>query len=214
MMLSVNRTLSFVFVQRNRPVLLHPTIGRVPRYLSSSNEIDNSTPEALDNDQKQEEEIGLRAHRVTWKTADGNQDVSFDAFDGELLRTAALRRQVVSPHNGRARLINCRGLGTCGTCAVEILNGALEPTEQNAIEQLRLSLPPHSSSTSKNKRLACQIQVRGDMTVTKYTGFWGQHGEVAEKSEADTFAGELEFLFDNRSPESKSKPNCTSVDSK
>lgn len=26
----------------------------------------------------------------------------------------------VSPHNDKARAINCRGLGTCGTCAVEI----------------------------------------------------------------------------------------------
>jgi len=38
---------------------------------------------------------------------------------GTKLRTAMLLNGV-SPHNGRAQLINCRGLGTCGTCAVEI----------------------------------------------------------------------------------------------
>lgn len=38
---------------------------------------------------------------------------------GAKLRTALLQAGV-SPHNGRATLINCRGLGTCGTCAVEI----------------------------------------------------------------------------------------------
>ena len=39
------------------------------------------------------------------------------ADDGELLRTALLRAGVASPHNDRARVVNCRGLGTCGTCA-------------------------------------------------------------------------------------------------
>jgi ferredoxin len=38
---------------------------------------------------------------------------------GTKLRTALLQGGL-SPHNGRAQLINCRGLGTCGTCAVEI----------------------------------------------------------------------------------------------
>lgn len=38
---------------------------------------------------------------------------------GATLRTAMLEAGV-TPHNGRATLINCRGLGTCGTCAVEV----------------------------------------------------------------------------------------------
>ena len=45
-------------------------------------------------------------HRVQWTTSEGTKE--FDAFDGETLRTAALRRGVVSPHNGRSKLINCR----------------------------------------------------------------------------------------------------------
>jgi ferredoxin len=43
----------------------------------------------------------------------------FSAPQGSKLRTAMLLNGV-SPHNGKAQLINCRGLGTCGTCAVEI----------------------------------------------------------------------------------------------
>ncbi len=39
---------------------------------------------------------------------------------GTKLRTALLRDGRVSPHNGQAQLINCRGIGSCGTCAVEI----------------------------------------------------------------------------------------------
>ncbi len=38
---------------------------------------------------------------------------------GALLRTALLKAGL-TPHNGDARLICCRGLGTCGTCAVEV----------------------------------------------------------------------------------------------
>jgi hypothetical protein len=38
---------------------------------------------------------------------------------GSRLRSALLRGGL-SPHNGKAQLINCRGLGTCGTCAVEV----------------------------------------------------------------------------------------------
>jgi len=43
---------------------------------------------------------------------------------GAILRTALLRGGV-TPHNtvdrplGDAKLVNCRGLGTCGTCAVQ-----------------------------------------------------------------------------------------------
>lgn len=44
-------------------------------------------------------------HQVRWETANGI--IEFSALDGETLRTAALRRGVVSPHNGRAQLINC-----------------------------------------------------------------------------------------------------------
>lgn len=45
-------------------------------------------------------------HNINWETANGV--VQFSAYDGETLRTAALRRGIVSPHNGRAQLINCK----------------------------------------------------------------------------------------------------------
>jgi ferredoxin len=45
--------------------------------------------------------------------------VEVTAPQGSRLRSALLQGGV-SPHNDRAQLINCRGLGTCGTCAVEV----------------------------------------------------------------------------------------------
>jgi ferredoxin len=78
----------------------------------------------------------------------------------------------VDLYNGQAKVINCRAIGTCGTCAVQIEG---EMSEVNWKDKARRSLPPHN--LDRNLRLACQTQVLGDLTVTKYDGFWGQ-GEI------------------------------------
>jgi ferredoxin len=161
-------------------------------------------------------------HTVTFRSAADKPDIIFSAIDGEILRTACLRRGLVSPHNGNARLINCRGLGTCGTCAVEIeastadvdVLPSIEPLQRNNVENLRLTFPPHGSGDQSPKlRLACQVQVRGDVVVTKRAGFWGQAssgdggvdpaGEetMVDPSTCKTYFGELEFLLDRRSPQ-------------
>ena len=64
-------------------------------------------------------------HTVTWlkptnamntskesppRTTQSPSFLSFPVFHGETLRTATLRSGLASPHNGRANLINCRGL--------------------------------------------------------------------------------------------------------
>ena len=54
-------------------------------------------------------------------------------------------------------------------------------------------------------RLACQVQVQGDITVTKRTGFWGQYNEVAVGSMPTAPFGELEFLLDDKSPPKSDK---------
>jgi ferredoxin len=76
-------------------------------------------------------------------------------------------------YNGNAKIINCMGIGSCGTCAVEIEGEVSEP---NWKDKVRRSLPPHSPT--KNRRLACQTKVLGDIRVTKYDGFWGQGDRV------------------------------------
>ena len=83
-------------------------------------------------------------------------------------------RQVLLAHgidlyNGQSKVINCHGLGTCGTCAVQIEGEVSAP---NWKDKTRRSLPPHHPD--RNLRLACQTQVLGDVKVTKYDGFWGQ----------------------------------------
>lgn len=71
-------------------------------------------------------------------------------------------------YNGIARAIHCRGLGTCGTCAVEIDGPVSKATK---VESWRLGFPPHRSDSGL--RLACQCRVLGDVSVTKHDGMWG-----------------------------------------
>lgn len=87
---------------------------------------------------------------------------------GENLKKV-LKRNGLPPYNGNARFLNCRGLGTCGTCAVEI-KGEVSP--KTKVEKWRLNFPPHKEASGL--RLACQCKVLGDVEVKKHEGFWGE----------------------------------------
>lgn len=118
------------------------------------------------------------------------------------LRTALLLNGV-SPHNGRSKVINCRGIGTCGTCAVEV-DGDVVPPQWSDIEKARLNFPPHKAPGNQSLRLACQVRCHGDVEVTKRDRFWGQGDAVMGQWEDDE-EGEvvpfrqLEFLLDRES---------------
>lgn len=87
---------------------------------------------------------------------------------GQDLRSALLALDL-TPHNKRAKMLNCKGLGTCGTCAV-LVEG--EVSKMSYIEKRRLSFPPHNPDDGL--RLACQCRVHGDIDVIKGDGFWGE----------------------------------------
>lgn len=101
------------------------------------------------------------------------QSKTIECDRGANLRKVLLQGDIDLYNNG-AKVINCRGIGSCGTCAVKVEGEVSEP---NWRETTRLSLPPHS--LTKNLRLACQTQVLGDVKVTKYDGFWGQSSQTA-----------------------------------
>lgn len=86
---------------------------------------------------------------------------------------AVLINHGVDLYNGASSIVNCRGLGTCGTCTVQVEGTVSEP---NGREQLRLSLPPHRAGS--DRRLACQTKVLGDLKVSKCQGFWGQSSDL------------------------------------
>jgi ferredoxin len=106
--------------------------------------------------------------KITLKTPSGPRELS--CRRGDTLRSV-LRRNGITPHNGRARLVNCRGMGTCGTCSVQV-TGEVSPP--NFREEGRLRFPPHQNGPEP-LRLSCQCRVMGDVSVIKYPGFWGQH---------------------------------------
>lgn len=96
------------------------------------------------------------------------QGKTFECHRGSNLRQVLLAHGV-ELYNGNAKFINCMGIGSCGTCAVELEGEVSAP---NWKDNARRSLPPHSPTA--NRRLACQTKVLGDVRVTKYGGFWGQ----------------------------------------
>lgn len=102
-----------------------------------------------------------------------------DCERGAVLRDVLLAAGA-SPHNGRASALNCRGHGTCGTCAVRVEGDVSEPTD---VERRRLRFPPHDPDAGL--RLSCQTRVEGDATVEKFPGFWGQRVEEAPVADAD-----------------------------
>ena len=142
------------------------------------------------------------------------------ATAGETVRSALLRRGL-TPHNGRSQAINCRGLGTCGTCAVQVCPSStarLVPAAHTRAEAVRLRLPPHRPPLGAGAlRLACQCRlaepVEGEgvagapppvLTLIKHRGFWGS--EAADHDDDDDGdggggnsalpLGPLEFVLD------------------
>lgn len=94
---------------------------------------------------------------------------------GQTLRSALLAAGT-TPHNGQSSWFNCKGFGSCGTCAVKIIGKIHGKT---VMEKWRLSFPPHQSKNGL--RLACQIIVTEDLIVEKHDGFWGQKVDTADE---------------------------------
>ena len=111
------------------------------------------------------------------------QGNAIECSSGANLRKIMLDAGWDGLYNGNSRYINCRGIGSCGTCAVRI-EGEVSPA--NWKDKGRRSLPPHDKT--KDLRLACQTKVLGDIEVFKYDGFWGQgdkeKGEERNKEES------------------------------
>ena len=108
--------------------------------------------------------------------------VSFAGRRLEVPRGKSLRKVLMeaglTPHNGHAGWLDCRGSGTCGTCAVAVEGAVSGPTRR---ERWRLCFPPHERVSGL--RFTCRCRVEGDVTVHKSAGFWGQ--KVGEEGGSD-----------------------------
>ena len=94
-------------------------------------------------------------------------------IDSEHTLRSQLIEANLSPHNGKSTWLNCKGLGTCGTCAIKIIHGTC--TEPTPREKWRLNFPPFKNGLSNGFRLACQTRLLTDGVAIKGTGFWGEN---------------------------------------
>jgi ferredoxin len=103
--------------------------------------------------------------------------VSVECPPGANLRMVLVRARLPL-YTTAARALHCRGRGSCGTCAVKVEGRASEPTPA---EFKRLGKFPHE--LDGGLRLACQVRVNGDLTVTKHRGFFGTKAELADAAD-------------------------------
>jgi ferredoxin len=96
---------------------------------------------------------------------------TFEVIEGSNLREALLEQDIDLYSNG-AQIFNCHGHGICGTCMVKVEGIVSEPTK---LETTRMAFPPHSGH--KDRRLSCQVEVLGDVRVTKFEGHFGEGEE-------------------------------------
>lgn len=80
------------------------------------------------------------------------------AADGANLRLKALENSI-DLYTFMGKMMNCGGYGQCGTCVVEIIEGAENLSPRTAVEEQKLGKKPASY------RLACQTMVNGLVSV-------------------------------------------------
>lgn len=87
---------------------------------------------------------------------------------GTNLRKAAMQNGI-PVYKGVDQLLNCRGMGLCGTCKVLVKQGADNVNPKTAVEKFNFNFHPLSMLASigneDEMRLSCQVAVNGDCTV-------------------------------------------------
>ena len=113
-----------------------------------------------------------------------NEKKEIDVPVGTNLRQAAFQAGVYTNNgiNGYFptinKYVNCHGLGLCGTCTVNIVEGTDQASEKGMIEKMKfkgLPLPDHACmhyiGNEETMRLSCQTKVEGDMEVDTSPAF-------------------------------------------
>lgn len=84
--------------------------------------------------------------------------------DGSNLRREALRAGVGLYPNIN-KVLNCHGLGTCGSCRVLVTKGMDNTSPMGFLEKARLNMSMAYVGNENTMRLACQTEVNGDIEV-------------------------------------------------
>lgn len=98
------------------------------------------------------------------KVTIANDKKEIEVAQGANLRQEALK-QGVEVYQGLDKVLNCRGLGMCGTCKVLVKKGMEQVGPKTLIEKLTLSRMFSTIGHENEMRLACQMKVNGDCTI-------------------------------------------------
>lgn len=71
----------------------------------------------------------------------------------------------VAVYAGLHRLLNCHGLGLCGTCRVLVKKGMENLSPTGRLERIKLGTMLASIGHEDEMRLSCQVQVNGDCSI-------------------------------------------------
>jgi ferredoxin len=94
-----------------------------------------------------------------------NEKQDLEVPAGSNLRQQAIKANI-GLYPGLAKYLNCRGLGSCGTCKVLVKKGMENLSPMGLYEKVRLALMPFATIGHEHEmRLACQTTVNGDCTV-------------------------------------------------
>jgi len=103
-----------------------------------------------------------------------NEKKDVEVPEGSNLRTEALKASVpINYQLGSPKLgtvLNCHGLGTCGSCIVLVKKGMENLTPKGGWEKFRLNVMMATIGHEDEARLSCQVQVKGDCTVQTNPG--------------------------------------------
>lgn len=91
--------------------------------------------------------------------------IKFSKENREIIVAAGANLRIKAIENGidlytfSGKLMNCGGYGQCGTCIIEVLEGAENLSPRTDVEQRKLKKKPDTY------RLACQTLVNGPITI-------------------------------------------------
>jgi ferredoxin len=86
------------------------------------------------------------------------EDKEIIIASGANLREKALQNQI-DIYTFKGKMMNCGGIGQCGLCKVEIVEGMDNLSPRTDFENRKLAKKP------ANYRLACQTLVNGEVSV-------------------------------------------------
>ena len=90
----------------------------------------------------------------------------FEVAEETNLRQALLD-QNISLYTEGSEIFNCHGQAICGTCLVQVDGEVSAPTKLESQVVFQPDL------TYKERRLACQVTIMGDVKVTRFAGYFG-----------------------------------------